>query len=484
MHKNTSLGKIIAFSAFASVLSYSAGSVAAETTFTNGAKVYEQNCVACHQAGGTGILGVFPPHKTHVPEMYNLMQGFGGRDYLNHVVQYGLTGPIVVDGTAYNGNMPAWAGALTNEQIADVLNYMLTAFGNKAILDKSFTPYTAKEIETFSGQNLTGKDVYQLRVALTGEQQKAAEPNVESDAVSVLSLQQAIPSPIYIAVQKSSLIETLPSKDSWEGLDGAHYMGLNADGSMMLASGFKTGNVYQIDTASGEVIATYSVGGVAQGVKISPDEHYGIAASEVQGLIAILDLKKHKLVKNLAVGKTPHNIIFNHDGSLAYVTLQGEGAISVIDMKTLRVSHKISTPGIDTPHNLDITDDDRYLWIRDFIGHVAILDLKIGKITKIFKVGNGHGGIDILPGGHFVATGAISDSYVTIIDVDKSEVVAKPEVGTGPHGVRASADGKFIYASITADNTIAVIDAKTFKVIRNEPVDGDFPFWIAVPGNY
>jgi DNA-binding beta-propeller fold protein YncE len=169
---------------------------------------------------------------------------------------------------------------------------------------------------------------------------------------------------------------------------------------------------------------------------------------------------------------------------LAYVTLQGEGAISVINMQTLQVSHKIPTLGLDTPHNLDITDDNKHLWVRDFIGHVGLLDLKTEKVVKTFKVGNGHGGIDILPGGHLVATGAISDLYVTIINADELKIVARPNVGTGPHGVRASADGRFIYASVTADNTIAVIDAKTFKVVHKEPVDGDFPFWIAVPGNH
>ena len=59
----------------------------------------------------------FRPRKT-TRELYNATDGIGGRQYLGHVLQYGLTGSIEVGGTAYNGNMPA-RGALTNQQIAD-----------------------------------------------------------------------------------------------------------------------------------------------------------------------------------------------------------------------------------------------------------------------------------------------------------------------------------------------------------------------------
>jgi len=88
-----------------------------------------------------------------------------------------------------------------------------------------------------------------------------------------------------------------------------------------------------------------------------------------------------------------------------------------------------------------------------------------------------------VPGGKYIATGAISASAVTLIDPESLEIVKNVDVGVGPHGVRASRDGRFIYASVTADNQIAVIDSQSLKVVRRQPVDGKFPFWIAVPGN-
>lgn len=454
-----------------------------------GEQIYTQQCAACHQAEGQGIPGAFPPQKSHTVQMFNASGGIGGRDYLAHVLQYGLTGKISVEGTSYNGNMPAWGGALSDQQITDALNYVVTAFGNKDSLPGDFQPYTIDEVSSVAGKNLSGKDVYQLRLAVVGDQEQhsttsQAEPAISAtSASSTVPLGQAIPKPIYIAIQNTGVVEQLPSKSTWSGVKGAHYNALSPNGDRLMVSGFKTGNVYVMDTNSGEIEGSVAIGEVVQGVKISPDGRYGLAVAPTQGAIAIIDMETLSLVKKIDVGDTPHNIIFNKDGSLAYITLQGQGALAVLDMKTLSKQRDILTPGLDTPHNIDISSDGHRLWIRDFIGHVGVLDLDSEKMLKVFKVGAGHGGIDVIPNSPYVATGAISASHVTIINADDLTIAANLEVGTGPHGVRASADGRYLYTSITADNLITVIDMKSLEVVRREPVDGKFPFWVAVPGN-
>jgi len=462
-----------------------------DESVSRGEQVYTQQCAACHQAEGQGIPGAFPPQKGHTATIFNASGGIGGRDYLAHMLQYGLTGPISAEGVSYNGNMPAWGGALSNQQIADVLNYVVTAFGNKGSLPGDFQPYTADEVNAVSGKDLSGKEVYQLRLAVVGNQEQNSDSAIAKNAPatdttglsSKVSLEQALPEPIYTAVQNSGVVEQLPSKSTWLGVEGAHYNALSPNGNQLMVSGFKTGNVYFMGTDNGEIEGSVAIGEVVQGVKVSPDGRYGLAVAPTQGVIAVIDMKTLLLVKKISVGDTPHNIIFNKDGSLAYITLQGEGALAVVDMKTLSKQRDIPTPGLDTPHNIDISDDGHRLWIRDFIGHVGVLDLDSEKILKVFKVGAGHGGIDVIPNSSYVATGAISASQVTVIDADSLTIAANLEVGTGPHGVRASADGRYLYASVTADNLITVIDMKSLEVVRQEPVNGKFPFWIAVPGN-
>tara|TARA_R110000782_G_scaffold268685_1_gene365456 strand:+ start:4732 stop:6153 length:1422 start_codon:yes stop_codon:yes gene_type:complete len=86
-----------------------------------GQRVFEQNCQACHQEGGQGIPGAFPP--------------LAGSDYLLSqperaidVLINGLSGKITVNGTDYDGVMPAVS--LNDEKIANVLTYVLNSWNN------------------------------------------------------------------------------------------------------------------------------------------------------------------------------------------------------------------------------------------------------------------------------------------------------------------------------------------------------------------
>ncbi len=93
----------------------------AEERILFGQRVYERNCLACHQAEGQGLTGAFPP--------------LAGSDYLlndpKHAIEVlldGLQGEIQVNGVTYNGVMPAVR--LSDEEVANVLTYVLNSWGN------------------------------------------------------------------------------------------------------------------------------------------------------------------------------------------------------------------------------------------------------------------------------------------------------------------------------------------------------------------
>lgn len=104
----------------------SSGALAQNGAAANdGAKVYVQNCSSCHQAGGQGVQGTFPPlagNPTVTGEPTKLI----------HIVKYGLSGSLSVAGTSYNGMMPAWGQSLSNADIAAAVTYIRSAWGNKA----------------------------------------------------------------------------------------------------------------------------------------------------------------------------------------------------------------------------------------------------------------------------------------------------------------------------------------------------------------
>lgn len=100
--------------------------------------LYQQRCAACHLPDGTGVPGAFPPLAGRVDEM---AANEAGRRYLVAVIAKGRTGALEVDGTTYQGVMPAQSG-LSDEQVAQLLNG-LRSLGKPA---PSATAFTAAEV--------------------------------------------------------------------------------------------------------------------------------------------------------------------------------------------------------------------------------------------------------------------------------------------------------------------------------------------------
>ena len=94
-----------------------------EQSIEDGALIYKDFCLQCHMAKGEGVPGSFPP--------------LAQTDYLKNnstksiqAIKYGMRGPIKVNGEAYDGLMVAQG--LDEEEVADVLNYILNNWGNNA----------------------------------------------------------------------------------------------------------------------------------------------------------------------------------------------------------------------------------------------------------------------------------------------------------------------------------------------------------------
>jgi mono/diheme cytochrome c family protein len=90
-----------------------------------GQKVYTTNCSSCHQANGKGQPSVFPPLAGNP-----VVTGPAAK--VITIVKNGLSGKISVNGTTYNGQMPAWKGTLSDSDIANVITYIRNSWGNKA----------------------------------------------------------------------------------------------------------------------------------------------------------------------------------------------------------------------------------------------------------------------------------------------------------------------------------------------------------------
>jgi len=93
-----------------------------KASMERGKSIYEAQCISCHMAEGEGLPGVFPP----VAKSDYLID----KNRLVKVVLKGVRGEMKVNGADYNGEMMGFQ--LSDQETADVLNYIGNSWGNKA----------------------------------------------------------------------------------------------------------------------------------------------------------------------------------------------------------------------------------------------------------------------------------------------------------------------------------------------------------------
>jgi mono/diheme cytochrome c family protein len=103
----------------------------------DGRILFSTYCAICHQSAGQGTdaLG-FPP--------------LAGSDWVKandpsrliRIVLHGVQGPIVVSGREFNSSMPPWKDSLDDGEIAAILTFIRSSWGNSA------PPVTAAEVKS------------------------------------------------------------------------------------------------------------------------------------------------------------------------------------------------------------------------------------------------------------------------------------------------------------------------------------------------
>lgn len=124
------------------------GPVDKHSKIENGSKIYTSICFACHQNNGQGLPPVFPPLAKSDYLMADKKRAIRG-------IISGQQGEITVNGMKYNGIMPPVA--LNDQQVADVLTFVLNSWGN-------------------DGSEISADDVRRIRATLPAAPAPVAAP--------------------------------------------------------------------------------------------------------------------------------------------------------------------------------------------------------------------------------------------------------------------------------------------------------------------
>jgi mono/diheme cytochrome c family protein len=90
-----------------------------------GRMLFETICALCHGVDGAGKPGQAPP-------LAGSEWAQGNPERMLRIPLYGLAGPVSVKGQDWNLSMPAMGAALSPEDLAAVVSYIRSSWGNKA----------------------------------------------------------------------------------------------------------------------------------------------------------------------------------------------------------------------------------------------------------------------------------------------------------------------------------------------------------------
>ena len=89
-----------------------------------GEKIFKKYCISCHQADGGGVPNLNPP-------LIKTPYVLGDKKKLIKIILHGLNENIEIKGEFFSNPMPELS-ILKDQEIADVLTYVRSNFGNKA----------------------------------------------------------------------------------------------------------------------------------------------------------------------------------------------------------------------------------------------------------------------------------------------------------------------------------------------------------------
>jgi YVTN family beta-propeller protein len=244
-------------------------------------------------------------------------------------------------------------------------------------------------------------------------------------------------------------LETMEIKGNVDtGAKGSRGLGVTANGKWLVTANKDDGNISVVDTSGATPPKFITIGKNPEFVRVlggkvyvtyepsassGPPPKPGAQAADgeeekIPGHIAIVDLKKGKVIKDIIGKPETEGVEFSKNGKKMVVTNESDNSITVHDMKS-------------------------------------------GKLLKSIPVGS-YGerprGIKTSPDGKtYVATLEYADKML-VLD-DKFNVVKEVATGKTPYGISFDRAGKRIFVAVNKDKALQVFDAKTFEKIKDIP---------------
>ncbi len=234
--------------------------------------------------------------------------------------------------------------------------------------------------------------------------------------------------------------------------------------------------------ACNRTCATIPVGNSPAGIAITPDNCFAYIANNdnhpffmdngIPGgsSVSVIDLRTNKLTKSItdAGFNEPYTVTINADGTRVYITNSNSTTISIIDTATNEVVGAIT--GFDGPSGMVITPDGKTAYVNNYgspagVGSgnattVNIVNLTTNTISGTITVGLAPASLAITPDGAFVyvinyVDGNPGTGTISVIQTSDNTVVKTITGFFGPFAIAITPDGSFAYVTNFGSNNFS-----------------------------
>jgi YVTN family beta-propeller protein len=250
---------------------------------------------------------------------------------------------------------------------------------------------------------------------------------------------------------------------------GAHSLVAHRDGRVYVNT--SDDRVAVLDSASRKVLRHIAVGRSPQHLELSPDDSRLYVANAISNDVSIIDTESDTVIATAATGRRPLLPCVASDGTV-YLPSGPDETVTTLTAG----GHVLGTVGVGaSPHDVAVSPDARWAYQPNTAGNnLTIIDGRTHRTAGEIPVGTGPGHVAFTPDGRYAFVANTLSDDLSVIEVAKHERVATIEAGVGAHLPMLSHDGKLGYVADFVSDDLAVWDAQRLEPLGRIPV-GIYP---------
>ncbi|MGR7025627.1 YncE family protein [Geodermatophilus sp. URMC 62] len=238
-----------------------------------------------------------------------------------------------------------------------------------------------------------------------------------------------------------------------------------------------SGEVWEIDPATLEVVRTFPAGLEVQHVVPSWDMQTLYATDDVGNTITPIDPVTGENGPRIPVDD-PYNMYFTPDGAAAISVAEARRSLVFYDPHTWVEQGRLEIPDCAGIDHADFTPDGRTaVFSCEFAGRVAVVDVPSRTVLRLIDMPtmNHHMGpqdVKLSPDGSRFYVADSDQGGLWVLDGAATRVIDEIPTGPGAHGLYPSRDATQLYVTNRQDDSVSVLDANTGAPITKWTIPG------------